>query len=301
MIMKALVKTATGVQCLELPVPVLRGPQQVLIRVLRAAICRTDVLAAQGTLPVADGRVLGHEFTGVIEAMGDGVSRFAVGERVVVNPLLACGWCADCTAKMPHQCAQAEFLGIHADGAFAQFIAVDAAQVFPLIDWVGDAVGAYAEPLAATMAMLDADLPPYGKIAVTGVGRIAELTHFILEDHGYDVTLTSEGEHDAVVETNLCTANAEATLRMIKPGGLLVLKSRMPAAVALSPLQCITRRLRVQAVFYAEFERALCYLGQCSHRLDGFIGNQWTLEEHDQAFAEACADEALKIYFKPNG
>ena len=301
MLMKALVKTATGVQCLELPVPVLRGPQQVLIRVLRAAICRTDVLAAQGTLPVADGRVLGHEFMGVIEAMGDGVSRFAVGERVVVNPLLACGQCADCVARKPHQCAQADFLGIHVDGAFAQLIVVDEAQVFPLIDWVGDAVGAYAEPLAATMAMLDADLPPEGKIAVTGVGRIAELTHFILEDHGYDVTLTREGEHDVVVETDLCTANAEATLRMVKPGGLLVLKSRMPASVALPPLLCITRRLRVQAVYYAEFERALRYLGQWSHRLDGFIGSEWELEEHEQAFAAACADEALKIYFKPNG
>ena len=278
MLMKALVKTATGVQCLELPVPVLRGPQQVLIRVLRAAICRTDVLAAQGTLPVADGRVLGHEFMGVIEAMGDGVSRFAVGERVVVNPLLACGQCADCVARKPHQCAQADFLGIHVDGAFAQLIVVDEAQVFPLIDWVGDAVGAYAEPLAATMAMLDADLPPEGKIAVTGVGRIAELTHFILEDHGYDVTLTREGEHDVVVETDLCTANAEATLRMVKPGGLLVLKSRMPASVALPPLLCITRRLRVQAVYYAEFERALRYLGQWSHRLDGFIGSEWELE-----------------------
>ena len=88
---------------------------------------------------------------------------------------------------------------------------------------------------------------------------------------------------------------------MVKPGGLLVLKSRMPASVALPPLLCITRRLRVQAVYYAEFERALRYLGQWSHRLDGFIGSEWELEEHEQAFAAACADEALKIYFKPNG
>ncbi|MFZ4534898.1 zinc-dependent alcohol dehydrogenase [Propionivibrio sp.] len=298
--MKALVKTASGVQCMELPVPALSGPQQVLIRVLRAAICRTDLFAARGILPVADGRVLGHEFTGVIEAMGVGVTRFAVGERVVVNPLLACGHCAECAAKKPHQCAHADFLGIHADGAFAQFIVVDEAQVFPLVDWVGDTIGAYAEPLAATMAILDADLPPDGKIAVTGVGRIAELTHFILEDHGYDVTLTSEGEFDAVVETDLCTANAEATLLMIKPGGLLVLKSRRPAAVALPPLLCITRRLRMQAVYYAKFEWALCYLGQLAHRLDGFIGSEWTLEAHEQAFAAACLDDALKIYFKPN-
>lgn len=294
-------KTATGVCCLETPVPVLQEPGQVLIRVLRAAICRTDVFVAQGRLPVIDGRVLGHEFSGVVADVGGGVTRCAAGQRVVVNPLLSCGQCADCMSKRLHQCAHTQFLGLHADGAFAQFIVVDEAQVFPLMNYISDAVGAYAEPLAATMAMLEADLPPAGRIAVTGTGRIAELTHFILEDHGYDVALASEGEYDAVVETDLCTANAEATLHLVKPGGLLVLKSRMPAPLTLPPLLCITRRLRVQAVHYVEFEQALRYLGQWANRLEDFVGSEWALDEHEQAFAAACADEALKIYFKPNG
>ena len=191
-------------------------------------------------------------------------------------------------------------MGLDVDGAFAQFIVMREAQVFPLLDWPGDELGAYAEPLAATMAMLDAELPQEGQIAVTGVGRIAELTHFILHEHGYDVRLASEGEFDAVVETDLCSANAESTLRMLRPGGLLVLKSRTPALVALPPLLCVTRRIRVQSVYYAEFERALSYLGKCSQRLQAFVGSTWPLEDHEEAFAEACDDEALKIYFNPN-
>jgi hypothetical protein len=75
----------------------------------------------------------------------------------------------------------------------------------------------------------------------------------------------------------------------------------MPAPLTLPPLLCITRRLRVQAVHYAEFDRALRYLGQWAPRLEDFVGSEWALEEHEQAFTAACADEALKIYFKPNG
>jgi L-iditol 2-dehydrogenase len=304
--MKALVRTAAGVRCLEQPVPEVSTPKDILVKVSRAAICRTDVFAAHGLIPVADGRVLGHEFTGVIEAVGSGVANFKTGDRVVVNPLLSCGDCADCTAQRPHECAESRFLGIHRDGAFAQWIVVPASQVYALEDAIDDAVGAYAEPLAATMAMLDAELPPTGKIAVTGQGRIAELTHFILEDHGYIVALVQsgtgrDGEFDAVVETDLCSANAEATLRMLRPGGLLVLKSRMPALLALPPLLCITRRLRVQSVHYVEFDRAMRYLEKWAPKLAGFVGSEWSLEDHEQAFAAACADEALKIYFKPNG
>jgi L-iditol 2-dehydrogenase len=306
MMMKALVKTTDGVECMRRSLPALRSSDGVRIKVLRAAICRTDVFVAQGIIPVAEGRVLGHEFTGVVESVAGSVSTLKPGMRVVVNPLLSCGCCADCMARLSHHCADTHFLGVHADGAFAQYVVVPESQVFPLPESIGDAVGAYAEPLAATMAVLDADLPQNGMIAVTGAGRIAELTEMILRDHGYEVTrVQSMAEHDgafdAVVETDLCTANAEATLRMLRPGGLLVLKSRIPEPVALPPLLCITRRLRIQAVHYVAFDRALSYLNQYTERLINFLGGEWALEDHQEAFAAACADESLKIYFKPNG
>lgn len=304
--MKALVKTTDGVEIMERSLPALRSCDDVCIKVLRAAICRTDVFVAQGIIPVTDGRVLGHEFTGVVESVGDAVSNLKPGMRVVVNPLLSCGHCADCLAVKSHHCADTNFLGLHVDGAFAQYVVVSKSQVFPLSESIGDAVGAYAEPLAATMAVLDADLPQNRMIAVTGAGRIADLAELILRDHGYDVTRVQamaghDGAFDAVVETDLCTANAEATLRMLRPGGLLVLKSRLPEAVALPPMLCIMRRLRIQAVHYVAFDRALSYLDQCADRLNHFIGSEWALEDHQEAFAAACADESLKIYFKPNG
>jgi len=304
--MTALVRTTAGMRCLKKSIPSLKSPTDVLIRVSRAAICRTDVFVAQGLIPVSDGRVLGHEFTGVVEAVASDVARFKPGDRVVVNPLLSCGVCTDCMDLRPHECANADFLGIQHDGAFAQWIVVPESQVYSLDDGIGDAVGAYAEPLAATMAMLDAGLPPEGKIAVTGLGRIAELTRFLLEDHGYSAELIHSradhaGDFDAVVETDLCSANAEVTLRMLKPGGLLVLKSRLPAPLLLPPLLCISRRVRVHCANYARFDRAMRYLGQWAHLLEDFVGSEWSLEDHEKAFAAARTDESLKIFFKPNG
>lgn len=304
MFMKALVKTAAGLRCLDRPVPGLRGPRDVRVRVSRAAICRTDVFAARGIIPVADGRILGHEFAGVVESTGSGVTRCAPGQRVVVNPLLSCGRCRECLAQRPHECAAGEFLGLHADGAFAEFVVVSESRVFLVSDAVSDTLAAYAEPLAATMAVLDAGLPSGEPVAVTGAGRIAELTRLILEDHGYPVVrpaILTEHEScfDTVVETDLCPANAEATLRMLRPGGLLVLKSRVPAPVGLPPLLCVPRRLRVHSVYYAEFARALRWLEQRWPLLERFVGSEWALEDCGQAFAAADADEALKIFFKP--
>jgi L-iditol 2-dehydrogenase len=269
----------------------------VLVCVVRAAICCTDIFAAQGTLPVAGGRVLGHEFTGVVESAG---SRFAIGQRVVLNPRLSCGRCGECLVKRPHQCAHARFLGIESDGAFAQLIAVSEARVFPLADGIGDRIGAYAEPLPATMAVLDASLPIHGRIVVKGRGRIAELTRLIPADQGLDAVTAVEGEFDGVVETDLCSANAEAIPRAKKPGGLLIFKSRVPEAFTLPPLLCITRRLRLRSVYYAEFARAMRYLENQAKRLDTFVGSEWMLEEYEQAFAAASEGEALKIYVKPN-
>ena len=302
MLMKALVRTELGVRCLDVSVPTIRSTHDVLIRVSCAAICRTDVFAALGAIAVQPGRILGHEFTGIVEAVGAEVVCCKPADRVVVNPLLSCGTCPDCEKNQKHECSHTGLLGIQADGAFAQWIVVHEVQVFKLSESICDAVGAYAEPLAATMAILDAGLSKDRTIAVTGVGRIADLTKFILQIHGYDVTAPdSDSSYEVVVETDLCNANVESTLRLVRPGGLLILKSRMPEKLELPPVLCIIRRIRLQAVYYARFDQALELLDRYAHRLTDFVGGDWPLEEYDAAFTAACADGARKIYFKPNG
>ena len=303
--MKALVRTPNGVVCMERAVPRLQSPTDVRIKVQSTAICRTDVFAANGTIPVEDGRVLGHEFAGTVDQVGSSVTSIKLGSRVAVNPLISCGRCQACGDGAHHYCAETQFIGIDLDGAFAQWIVVPEYQVYQLPESVRFDVGAYAEPLAAVMAILEAELPHEEPIAVTGDGRIADLTCIILKDHDYQVVRVNVGQAEkngfaAVVETDLNSANAEGILKLLKPGGLLVMKSRRPEEISLSPLLCIKRRLRIQAVHYAPFENALEYLERSKDQLQTFIGQTYPLEAHEQAFTASCANEKVKIYFNPN-
>jgi len=281
--------------------PEVRQPTDVMIRVSCAAICRTDVYVARGVIPVADGRVPGHEFAGIVESAGPAGTRVKPGDRVVVDPLIPCGACIACDAARPHECGDTRFLGIDRDGAFAELVVIDESAVHVLPADVPDTVGAYAEPLAAAMAVLEADLTTGSSVAVTGTGRIAALTSFVLRQFGHDVYEITDATRwfDVVVETDLCTANAEATLGLVRPGGTLVMKSRRPGVVGVPPLLCIPRRLRIECVHYAPFDVALAHLPRWSTWLGRFVGSEWPLEGHDRAFDLACADESLKVYFRP--
>lgn len=301
--MRAIVIREGRAFCETVPDPELREPSDVRIRVSCAAICRTDVFVVRGRIPVADGLIPGHEFTGVVDSVGAAVSRVKPGDRVVVNPLIACGLCEGCRDGRSHLCGDAHFLGIDRDGAFAELVVVPEHLVHRLPGDVSDPVGAYAEPLAATLAVLDANLPTGKGIAVTGRWRIAELTTFLLVQAGYDVTNggDSPGPFAAVVETDLETANADATIRLLAPGGLLVVKSRLPEPVSVPRLLCIRRGVRLQFVHYAPFELALEGLSRWAGWLEQYVGGTWPLEEHERAFADACGDEAAKVYFRPGG
>src|SRR6187551_867570 len=80
------------------------GPGEALIRVTMTTICGTDVHILKGEYPVRDGLIVGHEPVGVIEALGDGVTGYAIGDRVLVGAITPCGQCRACLSGHPSQC-----------------------------------------------------------------------------------------------------------------------------------------------------------------------------------------------------
>lgn len=108
----------------------IRGPDEVLLRIRRIGICGTDMHIFTGSHPfLAYPRVMGHEIGAeVVEAPK--TSALAVGERVYVNPYIACGTCHACRRKKPNCCMHIQVLGVHCDGAMAEFISVPASNVF---------------------------------------------------------------------------------------------------------------------------------------------------------------------------
>lgn len=126
--MKAAVFKEPGRIVLErVPVPEI-GAGDALVRVTTTTICGTDVHILKGEYPVAPGRIVGHEPVGVIEALGTGVTGYALGQRVVVGAITPCGQCGSCLEGHPAQCGGKAIggwrFGNTIDGCQAEYVRV---------------------------------------------------------------------------------------------------------------------------------------------------------------------------------
>lgn len=175
--MRALVKASRepGIWMQEVPTPE-PGPNDVLIKVRKAAICGTDIHIfnwdewSQKTLSVP--LVIGHEFTGEIAAVGTEVRGFKEGDRVSAEGHITCGYCRNCRAGKRHLCRNTVGIGIHRPGAFADYVVVPAFNVFRLPATVPDEIAAFFDPLGnAVHTALSFDLVGED-VLITGAGPI---------------------------------------------------------------------------------------------------------------------------------
>ena len=140
--MKAMVlaKPAAGVveeSEREMPIAL---PGEMLVKVLACGVCRTDLHVVDGELPHPEIPLIpGHEIVGVVEQLGDGVSGFAVGDRVGIPWLgYSCGVCEYCVAGKENLCTNARFTGYQIDGGYAEYTVADAAHVLRIPDGYSD-------------------------------------------------------------------------------------------------------------------------------------------------------------------
>jgi threonine 3-dehydrogenase len=175
--MRALVKAKAepGIWMERVPVPEI-GPNDVLIKVRKSAICGTDVHIynwdewAQKTVPVP--MVTGHEFVGEIAEVGSAVTEYRVGQRVSGEGHIVCGHCRNCRAGRGHLCRNTLGVGVHRPGSFAEFLALPQHNVVPIPDSIPDEVAAIFDPLGnAVHTALSFNL--IGEdVLVTGAGPI---------------------------------------------------------------------------------------------------------------------------------
>ena len=151
MMQAAVLKEPGRYEIEERPIPT-PGRGEVLIRIARVGICGTDLHIFHGhyaseSLPM----VPGHEFTGTIHALGEGVSGLAVGGKAVVDMNIGCGTCFWCRRNEILNCPEMQQMGITMDGAFAEYMVVPARLVIPAPGHVPDAVLALTEPLSCVV------------------------------------------------------------------------------------------------------------------------------------------------------
>jgi len=152
---------------------------EVLLRVKYCAICETDVHAYDNGIHIPAGTVMGHEITGTIEKVGNAVTRFRRGDRVVVNPMPRCGHCEWCLRGEYSLCeTAADFeIGFHVEhpGGFADYVLIKYPDVMllPIPDSLSWEAAALAEPLATSLHAVRQARPVKGKtVVVAGAGMI---------------------------------------------------------------------------------------------------------------------------------
>src|SRR6185503_16213571 len=161
------------------------GPGEVLVRVRMSGLCGTDYRIWTGDRPVAYPLVLGHEFVGMVEAVGADVGRVRVGDRVAVEPNYSCGVCPLCHEGNRNLCLKRTAVGIDVDGCFAELASVPERCCWPAPSGVSDDDLMVTEPLAVVVrAVAKAGIRPGESAAVVGGGTLGLLALQVLKAHG---------------------------------------------------------------------------------------------------------------------
>ena len=171
----------------NIPVPEM-GDNDVLIQIHKTAICGTDIHIfnwdewAQKTIPVP--MQVGHEFMGEIAAIGKNVTEFNIGDRVSGEGHIVCGHCRNCLGGKRHLCINTKGVGVNRPGAFAEYLAMPASNVFPIPAGISNDEAAILDPLGnAVHTALSFDLVGED-VLITGAGPIGIMAGAIAKHVG---------------------------------------------------------------------------------------------------------------------
>jgi NAD+-dependent secondary alcohol dehydrogenase Adh1 len=238
----------TKLQLTDVPEPKVEGPLDVVVRIGGAGVCRTDIHILEGQWEDKTGVALpytiGHENAGWVHAVGDSVTNVALGDKVILHPLITCGLCRACRFGDDVHCENSQFPGIDTNGGYAEYLCTTARSVVKIDDSL--------EP-ADVAALADAGLTAYhaaAKVArvtrpgdvcvVIGAGGLGHIGIQVLkaisgvtvvvvdrnpeavklaEGIGADVGIVAEGSHVQQVLDLTGGHGAEAVLDFVGEGG----------------------------------------------------------------------------------
>ena len=290
--MRALVKAhnkpGLWLQEVDKPVP---GPEDVLIRVNKVAICGTDLHIynwddwAQKNVPVPN--IVGHEYIGIVEEAGELVNEVSVGDRVSGEGHIMCGVCRNCRAGRGHLCRDTKGVGVNRAGAFADYVCIPAQNAYQIPDEISDEIASLLDPLGnAVHTALSFDLVgedvlitgagPIGAMA-TAVARHVGARHIVVTDINAGrlelakqlgatrcVLAGTEDLHDVMDELGMhegfdvgleMSGNASALsdlINTINHGGKIALLGIFPKAPEIDLNQAIFKGLSLKGIYGRE-------------------------------------------------
>ncbi|WP_328716921.1 Zn-dependent oxidoreductase [Halomonas elongata] len=188
------------------------APGEVLVRVAFAGICGSDMHIIHGDNAfVRFPRITGHEFAGLVEAVGEGVEGVAIGDRVCVDPVISCGHCYPCRIDRPNVCTALEVIGVHRNGGFEERVNVPAGNVHRLPEGLGLDAAALVEPYTIAANVLDRMQPhPGDRLLILGAGVIGLTILQVARALGIEDVTVSD-----VIDARLATARELGATRTL--------------------------------------------------------------------------------------
>lgn len=313
------------------PVPV-PAADEAVVRVTAAGLCGTDYRIWAGDRAVAYPRILGHEFVGRVQAVGNEVAGLRPGDRVVVEPNYSCGRCALCLEGNRNLCLSRTALGIDVDGGFAELARVPARCCWPAADGLADDDILLCEPLAVVVRAVNRAAPRAGETAaVVGAGTLGLLGLQVLRAYGVrtlvvgrtprrfelartlggdDTALTTDGDlegvarHfsgregvDLVVETAGTAEAVTHALALVRPGGRVVLTGLPHEPTPVAFFSVVRREVTIvgSMIYQREFPDALRLLEHGGVRARPLVTHRFRLDAINDAFAAHRDPASIKV------
>jgi threonine dehydrogenase-like Zn-dependent dehydrogenase len=291
------------------------GEGEVLVRVLLAGICGTDLQVLKGYHDFTG--IMGHEFVG--EVAGPENSPW-VGQRVVGEINIGCGDCELCRRSLARHCRQRRVLGLKDhDGALASYLILPAANLHVVPPGVPDEVAVFTEPLAAALRVQEtAPVTPEDRVLVVGDGCLGLLCAWVLALTGAEVHLAGHhvehldlarprgiatyltedlpaGDYDLVVEASGSPTGLELALARVRPLGAVVLKSTYVGRFPLDPAALVVPEVRLLGSRCGPFPGALRLLQEALVDPRPLISRIFPLAQGQQALEWAQRSGVLKV------
>jgi threonine dehydrogenase-like Zn-dependent dehydrogenase len=286
---------------------------EVLVRVLRAGICETDLQLMQGYMGFRG--VLGHEFVGIAE------SGPLAGQRVVGEINCSCWDCETCRRGLPTHCPNRTVIGILGrDGAFADSISVPQKNLHPLPDSLSTDEAVFVEPVAAAFQILRQRLVQKGdRVTVLGDGRLGNLCAQVLAWSGCEVLVvgkhasklgvlsnlgiqttllgdvTPQRDQDVVVDCTGSATGLPTALKFVRPWGTVILKTTVAGEQTLALAPIVIDEVRVIGSRCGPFPDAIAALNAGHVSVKQLISDRFPLDDAVTALQHTASQPVLKV------
>ena len=207
----------------QIPVPQAQSGQ-ILVRIQMIGICGSDIHVYHGEHPFTSYPITqGHEVSGEIVALGEGVEGFTVGQKVTIEPQVFCGHCHPCTHGKYNLCEELKVMGFQTTGVASTYFAVDASKVTPIPQGMSFAEGAMIEPLAVAVHAVRRFGDVQGqKVVVLGAGPIGNLVAQVAKGMGAETVMVTDVSDFRLELAKKCGADVVVNTRNQEFGAAMV-------------------------------------------------------------------------------